>query len=61
LLRKAVKSDNAEVPCYLWDERVLMGVDTKEIPEEEVQGVLTTLRRLMLRYWKNKVHTDFFK
>jgi hypothetical protein len=46
---------------YLWDERILLSVDTGEVPEEEVKGALTMLRRIMLKYWKNKVHTDFFK
>jgi hypothetical protein len=58
---KAVKSNDAEIPIYLWDEQILLGVDTTEVLEEEVKEALTMLRRLMLHYWKNKVHQDFFK
>jgi hypothetical protein len=46
---------------YLWYEWILLSLDMTEIPEEEVTGALTTLRHLMLPYWKNKVHRDFFK
>jgi hypothetical protein len=61
LSAKAVKLDDAEIPMYLWDEQILLSMDTMVVPKKEVTEALTTLRRLMLRYWKNKVHQDFFK
>jgi hypothetical protein len=61
-LVKAVKSDNAKSPMYLWDERILLSMEVTEIPDKEkVTGALTTLRRLVLRYWKKKVHRNFCK
>jgi hypothetical protein len=59
-LSKAVKADDANIPTYLWDERILPGVDT-EVSDEEGVAALNTLRRVMLRYWKNKVFSEFFK
>jgi hypothetical protein len=47
---------------YLWDERILLSMEVTEIPDKEkVTGALTTLRRLVLRYWKKKVHRNFCK
>ena len=56
-----MKSDDSKIPRYLWDDQELLSIDTVEVPEEEVAAALTMLRCLMLRYWKNKVHQDFFK
>jgi hypothetical protein len=47
---KAVKSNDAEIPMHLWDKQILLSMDRMEVPEEEVQEALATLRQLMLRY-----------
>jgi hypothetical protein len=58
---KAMKLDDAKIPIYLWDKCILISMDMEIKPEENVKGVLTTLRQLMQRYGEKKVYTDFFE
>jgi hypothetical protein len=48
---KAVKSDDANIPVYLWDERILLSLDAK-VSDEEGIAALNTLRRVMLHYFE---------
>jgi hypothetical protein len=60
--RKAVKSDDAAVPEYLWEDNLLEGIkdqawdDTKLV---KVRRVATWLRSKMLRWWKRQVTTSY--
>jgi hypothetical protein len=52
---KSVKADNAEVPVYLWNDRIW-----PETPAH-VQNALDTLRRWRLRLWRVDRKNDFLK
>ena len=57
---KAVKADNAQIETWVWDERVL-----KKFPfvkyDERVTEAFNKIRRGLLRMWKRKVWSSFFK
>jgi hypothetical protein len=60
--RKAVKSDDAAVPEYLWEEHLLEGLKEREWDEiklVKVRRVATWLRSKMLRWWKRKATTSY--
>jgi hypothetical protein len=59
--RKATKSDNAEVPEYLWEEHLLADSPTPWVVAErtKLRKAIRMLRTCMLRWWKNKVITAF--
>jgi hypothetical protein len=53
--QKAVKSDDADVPEYLWETHLLedvQGVDWNEDSLRRVRKVTEWLREHMLRWWK---------
>ncbi len=55
--RKAVKSDDAAVPEYLWEDHLLEGLKEREwddIKLAKVRRVATWLRSKMLQWWKRK-------
>mmetsp|Transcript_8332 Transcript_8332/g.12121 ORF Transcript_8332/g.12121 Transcript_8332/m.12121 type:complete len:644 (-) Transcript_8332:24-1955(-) len=53
----ATKSDDAEVPEYLWDDRLLAGLELTKTTE--ALRALGKLRELFLRWWKRKVTSSF--
>jgi hypothetical protein len=58
--RKAVKSDDAAVPEYLWEDQLLDGMEAREWNStqlKKVRRVSTWLRSKMLRWWKRHVTT----
>mgnify|MGYP000400063954 CR=1 FL=1 len=60
--RKAVKSDDATVPEYLWEEHLLEDLKEREwddIKLVKVRRVATWLRSKMLRWWKRKATTSY--
>ena len=69
VLAKATKSDDAEVPVYLWNQRVLEGLDwirdtlrhTHELEKtlRKFEVAMRTMRKFLLRIWVNKVGRDF--
>ena len=58
-MAKATKSDDAAVPEYLWDDRLLAGLGMEKT--EVVLQALTALRTLFVRWWKRKVTTSLFR
>lgn len=60
---KAVKADDAEVPKYLWDTRVLAcsSFDALRCAEWDHKAIQAcdVLRRCLLRFWKRKVERSF--
>mmetsp|Transcript_15422 Transcript_15422/g.21971 ORF Transcript_15422/g.21971 Transcript_15422/m.21971 type:complete len:400 (+) Transcript_15422:439-1638(+) len=56
-MAKATKSDDAEVPEYLWDDRLLEGLGM--IKTAKVLAALNSLRSLFLCWWKRKVTRSF--
>jgi hypothetical protein len=57
-----VKSDDAAVPEYLWEEHLLEGLKEREWDEiklVKVRRVATWLRSKMLRWWKRKATTSY--
>jgi hypothetical protein len=62
--RKAVKSDDAEVPEYLWEEHLIAGSeklkwDAKDM--DSLRRVSTWLRGKMLCWWKRQVLRSYVK
>ena len=56
--RKATKSDDAEVPVFLWTEHYLEEVSLGHLTKSErerVEDAMNTLRKYALRKWKRKV------
>ena len=54
---KAVKADDAEVPVFLWDRRVLARYEG--LSQKRGVQALEVIRRLMMRKWKLKVEKSF--
>jgi hypothetical protein len=60
--RKAVKSGNAEIPEYLWEDQLLADLEGQEWDEaklKKVRRVSGWLCTMMLRWWKKKVTTSY--
>jgi hypothetical protein len=60
--RKAVKSDNAKVPEYLWEAHLLEGcegINQNGDVISQVRTVIDWLREQMLRWWKRKVTSSY--
>eukprot|EP00978_Attheya_sp_CCMP212_P006384 scaffold14451_cov47-Attheya_sp.AAC.1 len=61
--RKATKSDDAEVPVYLWEEHLIddgeFGWTTEDLPR--LRPLIEACKTMMLRWWKRKVTSSFFK
>jgi hypothetical protein len=55
---KAVKSDDAALPVFLWNEAVCRGLPGIEATDEGVSNALDVLRKWLLSYWKKKVMLD---
>ena len=53
---KAIKSDNAEVPIHLWDERIVRGV-----PSTAHIKALQVIRRFTLREYRKRLRRDCSK
>jgi hypothetical protein len=59
---KAVKSDNAQVPEYLWDSHLLEGCEGTNWNADVIGKVRTVtewLRARMLGWWKRKVTSSY--
>lgn len=57
LADKAVKADDAEVPIFLWDRRVLSRYE--DVQWAKGAHALAVLRGALLRCWKRKVEASF--
>jgi hypothetical protein len=61
--RKATKSDDAEVPEYLWEEHLMQDGPTpwnvKTTDMVQLRKGVKLMRHLMLGWWKNKVTRSF--
>jgi hypothetical protein len=55
---KAVKSDDAAVPVFLWNEAVCRGLKGIEPSDDGVTQALNVLRDWLLGIWKRKVVRD---
>eukprot|EP00978_Attheya_sp_CCMP212_P020498 scaffold58732_cov29-Attheya_sp.AAC.1 len=60
---KATKSDDAEVHVYLWEEHLIddgeFGWTTEDLPR--LRPLIEACKTMMLRWWKRKVTSSFFK
>jgi hypothetical protein len=59
---KAVKSDNAQVPEYLWEAHLLEGCEGINLDDDvilKVPTVINWLRKQMLNWWKRKVTSSY--
>jgi hypothetical protein len=59
--QKVVKSDNAEVPDYLWEDHLVDDNVCNWSPPNQVGllGAMKLLRERMLRWWKKPVTTSY--
>ena len=60
--RKATKSDDAEVPVFLWTDHYLEEVSLGHLTKSErerVEDAMNTLRKYALRKWKRKVFHSY--
>ena len=58
---KATKSDDAEIPTYLWDDRICSHFEMTSVADRfRCIEALNVIRRLALRYWKRRVCSDFW-
>jgi hypothetical protein len=60
--RKAVKSDDAEVPEYLWEDQLLEVMKMETADDDtlnKIRRISMWLRTKMLRWWKRKVTTSY--
>ena len=57
---KSAKSDDAQVPEWLWDKEVLKVAEFSMSPGYKliVMRGIQALRRVLLRYWKKKNHFE---
>lgn len=55
---KVTKADNAIIPEYLWDDRLLQGV--KIIKTEKLITALTVMQGFFVWWWKRRVMALFF-
>ncbi len=55
---KVTKADNAIIPEYLWDDRLLKGV--KIIKTEKLITALTVMQGFFVWWWKRRVMALFF-
>ena len=59
---KATKSDDAEIPTYLWDDRICEKLGIQEVKKQvECVKALEVIRKGALRYWKRLVCSDFWR
>ena len=58
---KATKADDAEIPTYLWDDRICSHFDMTSVSDRG-RGIqaLSVIRRVALKYWKRLVCSDFW-
>ena len=54
---KAVKSDDAEIPEFIWYEKINMDRKNNPIPSH----ILNKLRGVCLKWWKKQVTKSFWK
>jgi hypothetical protein len=60
--QKVVKSDDAAIPKYLWEEQLLEGLTRVEWNESKllkIRRLSTWLRKKMLHWWKRHVTTAY--
>lgn len=50
----AVKADDAEIPKYLWDERVILGLPGRKL-NDKTRNALENIRTLATRFWQRRV------
>ena len=59
---KATKSDDAEVPTYLWDDRICGKLGIRDVSEQaKCVKALNVIRGAALRYWKRLVCSEFWQ
>ena len=59
---KVTKSDDAEVPTYLWDDRICDKLGIQDIAQQaKCVMALNVIRKAALRYWKRLVCSDFWE
>lgn len=56
---KATKADDAEIPSYLWNERLRAGLIKRDAKASD--DVLDVLRSLFLQWWKQNLRRSFWK
>ena len=59
---KATKADDAEVPFFLWNDRISneKSFEFCELPDTKIAEHLDSIRKGALRFWKRKVARDFW-
>jgi hypothetical protein len=58
---KASKVDNARVPEYLWDDRVMEAALASGMDQEQLLTALQVIRKGVLRFWKRSVAVSFYR
>jgi hypothetical protein len=58
---KASKADNARVPEYLWDDRIMLSPKACGVGRDELLAALQVIRRGVLRFWKRSVAVSFYE
>ena len=68
---KSTKSDDAEVPQHLWDQRVILGIawlkaklirsQNLDLELFKVRRAMRLLRGQLLRVWKRRVEVEFWR
>ena len=58
---KATKSDDAEIPYHLWNDRILSKFKPQAFSDvQEMIKALDSIRKGALRYWKRNIASDFW-
>ena len=58
---KATKSDDAEIPTYLWDDRICSKLQIQDVKKQaKCIKALEIIRQGALRYWKRLVCSEFW-
>jgi hypothetical protein len=58
---KAFKTDNARVPEYMWDDRIMISPKACDVGRDELLAALQVIRRGVLRFWKRSVAVSFYE
>jgi hypothetical protein len=58
---KASKANDARVPEYLLDNRIMMSPKVRDVDRDDLLAALQVIRRGVLRYWKWSVAVFFYE
>jgi hypothetical protein len=58
---KASKADDARVPEYVWDDRIMMSPKARDVGRDDVIAALQVIRRGVLRFWQRSVAVSFYE